>query len=134
MFDNTADDSELTKMLRHTCERLAPSMDEDYFEDAGVKVESVIMAKTLSAGMKAARGDGTPPGGCRIGRLQLQTKVSNLVADAVRSGCLEVLVVVNLGVQAVLPLLHEDDLVDFGRITYRQMGPSLSSSSRWMMW
>ena len=114
MFDGTADDSELTKMLRHTCERLAPSMDEDYFEDAGVKVESVIMAKTLSAGMKAARGDGTPPGGCRIGRLQLQTKVSNLVADAVRSGCLEVLVVVNLGVQAVLPLLHEDDLVDFG--------------------
>lgn len=114
MFDGTADDSELTKMLRHTCERLAPSMDGDYFENAGVKVEHVIMAKNLSAGMKAARGDGTPPGGCRISRLQLQTKVSDLVADAVRNGCLEVLVVVNLGVQAVLPLLHEEDLEDFG--------------------
>ena len=26
MLDGTADDSELTKMLRHTCERLAPSI------------------------------------------------------------------------------------------------------------
>ena len=113
MFDNTADDSELTKMLRHTCERLAPSMDEDYFDGAAVKVESVIMAKTLSAGMKAARGDGPPPGGCRIGRSQLRNKVSDLVADAVRNGCLELLLLMNLGVQAVLPLLHEEDLDDF---------------------
>ena len=113
MLDGTADDSEITKMMKYTCERLAPSMDGDYFENAGVTVEHVIMAKNLSAGMKAARGDGAPPGGCRISRSQLQTKVSDLVADAVRNGCSEVFVVLNLGVQAVLPLLHSDDLEDF---------------------